>query len=125
MYAYDNDCDWGRAGDRTQGISQEQTVKIVPAPSAAYNYPNPAPAGEYTDRTIFRYYVSSDAHVKISIYDIAGRLIDSLEAEARSGYNETEWNISSVASGVYIYVIEIQPASGNKQIIKKKLAIVK
>ena len=101
-------------------------MKILSAPNKVYNYPNPAPSGEYTDRTIFRYHVTSDAHVKISIYDIAGRLVDSLEAEAIGGkYNEKEWNISNVASGIYIYVIEIQLASGNTQIIKKKLAIAR
>ena len=126
VYAYDNDYDWGNEDDRTHGISQKQTVEVLRAPSRAYNYPNPAPAGEYTDRTIFRYYVASDSDVRISIYDIAGHLVDSLETEARGGgYNETEWNISGIASGVYVYVIEIQPASGNKQIIEKKLAIVK
>jgi hypothetical protein len=126
IYAYDDDCDWGNKEDRSPGISQEQTVKVLPSPSRAYNYPNPAPAGEYTDKTIFRYYTNSDADVEISIYDIAGHLVDSLEAEAIGGrYNETEWNISDIASGVYIYVIEIQPASGDKQVIEKKLAIVK
>ncbi len=126
VYACDNDYDWENADDRSRGSSQEQTVEFAEAPSKAYNYPNPAPAGEYTDRTIFRYYVASDSHVKISIYDIAGHLVDSLEAEATGGrYNEKEWNISNVASGVYIYIIEIQPASGNRQIIKKKLAIAR
>jgi hypothetical protein len=126
VYAYDNDYDWGNTDDRTHGISQKQTVEVLRAPSRAYNYPNPAPAGEYIDKTIFRYYVASDADVRISIYDIAGHLVDSLETEARGGkYNETEWDISDVASGVYIYIIEIQSALGDKQVIKKKLAIVK
>ena len=126
VYAYDNDFDWESAADRSRGVSQEQTVKIVSAPNKVYNYPNPAPSGEYTDSTVFRYHVSSDSHVKISIYDIAGRLVDSLEAEAIGGkYNEKEWDISNVASGIYIYIMEIQTASGNTQIIKKKLAIAK
>lgn len=124
--AYDNDHDWDNADDRTRGISQEQTVTVVQSPSEAYNYPNPAPAGEYTDRTVFRYYVHSDADVKISIYDIAGKLVESLEDEAiGEGYNEKEWNISNIASGVYVYIMEIQPTSGIKKVVKKKLAIVK
>ncbi len=126
VYACDNDYDWENADDRTRGSSQEQIVEFLKAPKKVYNYPNPAPAGKYTDSTIFRYHVTSDSHVKINIYNIAGRLVDSLEAEAIGGeYNEKEWDISNVASGIYIYVIEIQPASGNKQIIKKKLAIAK
>ena len=126
VYACDNDYDWKDANDRSRGSSEEQTVTFVQSPSMAYNYPNPAPSNEYTDRTIFRYHVASDSHVKISIYDIAGHLVDVLESEAIGGkHDESEWNISNVASGVYIYIIEIQPASGNRQVIKKKLAIVR
>ena len=42
-----------------------------------------------------------------------------------NGYNEKDWDISNVASGIYLYIIEIQPASGSKQVIKKKLAIIR
>ena len=126
VYAYDNDFDQNRIEDRTAGISQEQKIAFVPAQMRAYNYPNPAPAGGYTDRTIFRYFVNSDSKVKINIYDISGHLVESLEAEAKgTGYSETEWNISNIASGIYIYTIEIEPASGEKQIMKNKLAILK
>ncbi len=126
VFAYDNDYDWERKDDRKQGFSEKQVINTITAPSIAYNYPNPAPAGEYTDRTIFRYYVPAIAQVKISIYDIAGNLVDKLESVSKGGdYDETEWNISNVASGVYIYTIEINPYSGENQVIKKKLAIVK
>lgn len=126
VHAYDNDFDWNRIGDRIAGISQEQKIAFVPAQMLAYNYPNPAPAGGYTDRTIFRYFVNSDSKVKINIYDISGHLVESIDSEAKgTGYSETEWNISNVASGIYIYTIEIEPVSGEKQIMKNKLAILK
>ena len=126
VYAYDNDFDWNREEDRTPGSSSKQKVKILRSPSRAYNYPNPAPSGRYTDRTVFRYYADSDAKVEINIYDVSGHLVDTLKAEANGGrYSETEWLISDISSGVYIYTIEIQPASGNKQFITKKLAVVK
>ena len=106
-----------------EGIS---VVTFTEAPNGAYNYPNPAPAGEHGDKTIFRYYTVTDADVRISIYDIAGRLVDDLRAEATGGvYSEKPWDISNVASGVYVYVIEIQPISGTPQVITKKLAIVR
>jgi len=126
VYAYDNDFDLGNIEDRTKGVSEEHTVGLIQSPSIAYNYPNPAPSGQYTDRTIFRYYTSSNAKITISIYSPAGFLVDRLDGQSQGeGYDEIEWNISSIASGVYIYTIEIQPISGNKQVIKKKLAIVK
>ncbi len=126
VYACDNDYDWEDADDRSRGLSQEQTMEFLEAPSRAYNYPNPAPAADYGDRTIFRYYTASDADVRIGVYDLAGRMVGDLEDRAIGGrYSETEWDISNMASGVYLYVIEIQPISGVKQIIKKKLAIVR
>jgi hypothetical protein len=52
--------------------------------------------------------------------------VDTLITQASGGnYNEKEWNISDIASGVYVYIIEIDTDSGSKQVIKKKLAIVK
>lgn len=126
VYAYDDDFDYKRVEDRTASVSQKQTINFVTTQMRAYNYPNPAPAGGYTDRTIFRYYVLSDSQVKINIYDISGHLVESLDADAKgTGYSETEWNISNVSSGIYIYTIEIQPTVGKKQIIKNKLAILK
>jgi hypothetical protein len=124
--AYDNDFDGNKTEDRTKGASGKQTITFIPALKLAYNYPNPAPAEAYTDRTIFRYYAPSDSQVDINIYDISGHLVESLNAQVTgAGYNETEWNISNVASGIYMYTIEIQPTSGEKQIIENKLAIQK
>jgi hypothetical protein len=126
VVAYDNDYDWNNSNDRTKGVSVKQIVKFISAPQRAYNYPNPAPSGAYTDRTIFRYYVDSSSQVTINIYSISGYLVESLEAVAKGGgYSETEWNISNVASGIYPYTIEIQPDLGERQIIKNKLAILK
>jgi hypothetical protein len=126
IVAYDNDFDWGRLDDRTKGISELQKVEFTSAPKKVYNYPNPAPSGAYTDSTIFHYYIDSSSQVTINIYDISGNLVDSLnEQTTSSGHKETEWNISNIASGVYIYTIEIQPDSGNKQLYKSKLAILK
>ena len=126
VYACDNDYDWSVADDRSRGASPEQTMSFLKTPSMAYNYPNPAPSAGYGDRTIFRYYTASDADVRIDIYSIAGNMVANLEDRAIGGkYNEIEWDISDIASGVYLYVLEIQPASGFKQVIKKKLAIVR
>ncbi|MBM3212324.1 T9SS type A sorting domain-containing protein, partial [Candidatus Poribacteria bacterium] len=126
IFAWDNDYDWNDPNDRTRGISQEQIVTIVSAPSEAYNYPNPVSKG--VGKTNFRYFVksNSDADVTINIYDISGSLVDTIKARGKgNSANEEEWNISPIASGIYIYTIEIQPQSGERQFIKKKLAIVK
>lgn len=123
VYAYDDDYDWGNPADRSLGKSQEQTINIVPAPSQVYSYPNPA--GRDNGKVNFQYYVSSDADVIIRIYDISGHLVEIFENQAQGGrYNHTEWDISGIASGVYVYIVEIQPVSGEKKSIRKKLAII-
>lgn len=125
VYAWDNDYDWNDPSDRTLGISPVQTIKIVSAPSEVYNYPNPV--GKYTDKTHFRYYVGYDADVAINIYDVSGALVKSFPDETAIGgkYSETEWDISQMASGIYIYTIAIQSVSGEEKFIKKKLAIIR
>ncbi|MFC1718035.1 FG-GAP-like repeat-containing protein, partial [Candidatus Poribacteria bacterium] len=101
-------------------VSSGQMLKDV------CNYPNPAPSGEHPDSTIFTYYVAEDADVHISIYNIIGQLVDEIRHDARGGvYNEVEWNISPVASGVYFYVVEVMVESGEDVYKKGKLAVIK
>jgi outer membrane protein assembly factor BamB len=86
-----------------------------------YTYPNPA-----TGKSLyFKYYLGDNADVTIDVYNIAGELIAHLSnPNSPAGlFSDIEWNISGIASGVYIYRIEAKSASGAKD-IKKKLAII-
>ncbi len=126
VYAYDDDYDGNRPEDRTQGVSEKQSITVVQSPKLAYNYPNPAPSKAFPDRTIFRYYAINNSQIFINIYDISGHLVGHLESETTiSGYSETEWNISDIASGIYVYTIEIRSPSGESKFVKDKLAIIK
>ena len=90
------------------------------------SFPNPAPSAKSPDSTTFRYYVEEDARVCIRIYNIAGQLVDEISHDAVGGdYNETEWDISSIASGLYFYVIEASGESGERLNRKGKLAVIK
>jgi hypothetical protein len=90
------------------------------------NYPNPAPSARYPDSTRFRYYAAEDAKVRISIYTINGQLVDEISHDATGGvYNEVEWKISSVASGLYFYIVEAERESGEKVNKKGKLVIIR
>ncbi|MFN3966504.1 MAG: PQQ-binding-like beta-propeller repeat protein [Endomicrobiia bacterium] len=95
--------------------------------SEVYTYPNPAKA---TDKIHFKfriYDVFNSIDIKISVYTISQQLV----WQKTLSYNETSagnvkdivWNISKIASGVYIYRIEAE--SGDyKKTITKKLAII-
>jgi len=95
--------------------------------SEVYTYPNPA---KETDEIHFKfkiYDVFNTIDVKISVYTISQQLV----WQKNLSYNETsagdvkdiKWDISKIASGVYIYRIEAE--SGEyKKAVTKKLAII-
>jgi hypothetical protein len=67
------------------------------------NYPNPFNPG-----TIISYRLKESGYVKIMVYDIKGALVRVLLNETKqSGYYETEFNAKGLASGIYIYRIEV------------------
>ncbi len=79
-------------------------------------YPNPFNPGRYADHTkiIFKGW---NGHANIRIYKLNGELIEEMD-----GNDMKEWTPSAdIASGVYIYVIEIQGG----QRLPGKLAIIK
>lgn len=78
------------------------------------NYPNPF-RPSYGDTTKIHYTLTDDADIKIMIYDLAGRQVNSIFCIAgteggRAGANNVPWdgkNISGkiLGNGVYVYII--------------------
>ena len=89
--------------------SSTQGVTGVPALELTPNHPNP-----FNPRTSIRYVLPSPGPVRISVYDIKGRLVKILVDEPRpSGSHLVQWNGlnqsgSAVASGIYIFRLESQ-----------------
>ena len=86
-----------------------------------YTYPNPAKGNTVT----FKFYLSDKADVEIDIYNIAGEKIARLKKEDNPAgiVSEIIWDISDIASGVYIYRIEANSQTQSKA-ITEKLAII-
>ncbi|MDO9549053.1 MAG: T9SS type A sorting domain-containing protein [Candidatus Marinimicrobia bacterium] len=79
------------------------------------NYPNP-----FNPTTIISYQLPKSSHVKLSIYDISGRLVETLVNDYKNvGYYSVEWNAKNVGSGIYLYRID----AGNFSSVKKCLAV--
>jgi hypothetical protein len=90
-------------------------------PSRAYNWPNPA----YDGKTMIRYYVQEDAEVRITIYDMAGDLVASLNGSGAGGMdNEVTWDLAQVQSGIYFAHIDAAGAGASGSAVVK-IAVVK
>ena len=70
------------------------------------NYPNP-----FNPSTTISFSLPSDNHVMINIYDISGKLVNTLiDNKMNRGYHDVSWNGKDfngldVSSGVYIYTL--------------------
>jgi predicted esterase len=65
------------------------------------NYPNP-----FNPTTTISYELPKSSFVKLSIYNINGRLVATLVNEKKNaGYYSVEWNVEKVSSGIYFYQI--------------------
>ncbi|MBL7067530.1 MAG: T9SS type A sorting domain-containing protein [Candidatus Marinimicrobia bacterium] len=93
--------------DDLQGIPTEYSL--------SQNYPNP-----FNPTTTISYQLPRSSFVKLTIYDISGRSIQTLIDEKKNaGYYTVEWNAKNVCSGVYFYRIE----AGNFVAVKKGLLV--
>ncbi|MBD3233012.1 MAG: T9SS type A sorting domain-containing protein [candidate division Zixibacteria bacterium] len=80
------------------------------------NYPNP-----FNAVTEIRYFVSEESRVRIDIYNLSGRMIQTVVNKRHlPGEYSVNWDASDFASGVYFY----QLTAGNR-IIRNRMALIK
>ncbi len=122
---------------RTVNLKEGETFKVnfvfsmIPE-EEVYNYPNPAKSGS----TTIRYYCGySDPEAEIKIYNIVGELVrkvrDSEIDETEAPIYKFLWDCKNssgkeVASGVYIYIVEVEDnGSGESKKVVKRLAVIR
>ena len=87
----------------------------------AQNYPNP-----FNPNTTIRYELPKGCHVRLAVYDVAGRLVRVLVDEERTGgvhdiiWNGTDSRGLPVASGIYFYRLDAA-----ETVITKKMALLR
>lgn len=85
--------------------------------SLAQNYPNP-----FNPSTRIKFYLKEEGKVKLDVYNIIGQKVAELvNQELPSGFHEIEFNASDLASGIYIYRLNV----GNKFTSVKKMILEK
>ena len=92
------------------------------------NYPNP-----FNPTTTISYTVPAAASsfslsqkINLTIYDILGRKVETIvNEEQKPGYYKLEWNGSHLASGMYIYQISVKGLNSKREVIRKKMLLMK
>jgi len=113
-------------------ITPTISTTITITPTLIYNgfsfigvYPSPA------NRTANFIYVSyEDCSALVSVYTVSGEKVTEIDAQGKYGVNSITYNLTNssgrrIASGIYIYKIEIKSISGNEQNTFGKFAVVK
>jgi hypothetical protein len=97
-------------------------IVIPPLPLTLYqNYPNP-----FNPSTVIRYYLPSDGHVILEIFDVSGRRVARLiDAPEKKGPHLFEWDGRDqfdrpISSGLYFYRLR-----AGKQSISRKMLILR
>ena len=63
------------------------------------NYPNP-----FNPRTDITYIIPEQTHVKLTVFDLLGRVVtDLVDEEKPAGEYNVEWDASGLSSGIYFY----------------------
>lgn len=77
------------------------------------NYPNP-----FNPTTRIKYEITKGTHIKLSIYDVNGKLIKILENGYRSiGDYEISFDGSKLSSGAYFYKLETETYNETKRML--------
>lgn len=102
-----------------QNVVAVEPVESSQLPTAftlTQNYPNP-----FNPSTSFEYTLAKDSHVKVQVFDLTGRLIQTLVDgfQTQNTYRVT-FDASTLASGTYLYRMQV----GNN-IITRKMTFVK
>ncbi|HQY51459.1 MAG TPA: T9SS type A sorting domain-containing protein [Ignavibacteria bacterium] len=78
------------------------------------NYPNP-----FNPSTKIEFNIPADGNVKLSVYDINGKLVSVLtDGNKTAGYYTVDFNGSGLSSGIYFYKIEF---NGISKVMKMSL----
>ncbi len=80
------------------------------------NYPNP-----FNNQTVIQYTIPESEFVKITMYDMLGREVETLVNEVQTqGKHSIPWQAKGLSSGVYFAVLKYQNKIATQKIIYQK-----
>jgi hypothetical protein len=79
----------------------EFSARIPEVFAVRQNFPNP-----FNAQTRIAFDLPKDANVLVSVYNVAGQLVDKMDlGRLNAGEHSVVWDASSIASGVYFYKV--------------------
>ncbi|MCF7740914.1 MAG: N-acetylmuramoyl-L-alanine amidase [Candidatus Marinimicrobia bacterium] len=103
---------------------REPLVNTLPEEFALkQNFPNP-----FNPVTKIEYNLPQDGFINLKIFDVSGRLIETLVRKRnKSGFHSIQWNASRYSSGVYIYRLEVYSSQNGNLLYtnNKKCMLIK
>ena len=110
---------WHTFNSLSNSLSIKENNKTTPTAWALHqNYPNP-----FNPTTLIRYDLPQDAFVKITVFNMYGKVIKTIINEKKSsGSKFIQWDATNnqgkiVSSGVYLYRIEVENFMQTKKMI--------
>ena len=107
------------------GQKWSKDIKFKVAPPANYelfqNYPNP-----FNPTSKIEYQLPANCDITLKVYDLLGREVASLVDERQeTGYHQSTFDASRLASGTYIYRIIALDDQNNRHVFQKKMIVLK
>ena len=92
-------------------------IDAIPGKFALHqNYPNP-----FNPVTTIRFDLASATNVKLTIFDITGRVVDELvNTNMNAGSYDLRWNATHLSSGMYLYRIETPEFTATNKLLLLK-----
>jgi hypothetical protein len=95
---------------------EDEYYDIISDYKLMQNYPNP-----FNPATKITFYIPSDSHVFIKVFDILGKEIATLVNDNLSaGKHEIDFNASKLSSGIYFYTL-----NAGSFVSSKKMVLIK
>ncbi len=85
--------------------------------------PNPVRLSQGQAQALFQGPTGAQDTLRVKIYDLAGELVG--EIQGATGANSAAWDASTVATGIYLAVVEIKPPTGGIQRQILKLGVIR
>ncbi|MBN2366001.1 MAG: T9SS C-terminal target domain-containing protein [Calditrichaeota bacterium] len=109
-------------GPLYNGLKESPDDIIIPEKFILYqNYPNP-----FNAKTVISWQLAVDSDVTLEIYNIRGQKIaDLFSGSLLSGSHSVKWDASDLASGVYLYRLEVLGNGGKRFSECRKMLLLK